>query len=216
MWMVQSLEEIYSTHNERRGRGFIFGASSRVDPLAARIPERVETVLDLGCRDGSLISLLPVSADSVVGLDIDFPALQVAVAKHRLMPCQANLWGGLPCRSEVFDLVIAGELLEHLPFPRILIDEVNRVLRPGGLFIGSVPNSFRLPNRLAFALGRHFEKDPTHLRSFSYTILKSMLSEKFVAVEVEPCVGRFARWVPKLTSNDLVWSARKRETERPA
>ena len=40
-----------------------------------------------------------------------------------------------------FDLVIATELLEHVPDPSAIIREIARISRPGGLFWGTTPNS---------------------------------------------------------------------------
>ena len=46
-----------------------------------------------------------------------------------------------------YDAVIAGELLEHVRFPDQLVAEAHRILRPGGILLGSVPNVYNLHNR---------------------------------------------------------------------
>jgi SAM-dependent methyltransferase len=45
---------------------------------------------------------------------------------------------GLPFKSQVFHLVTAFQVLEHLQYPWIAVREIARVLRPGGRFVGSV------------------------------------------------------------------------------
>lgn len=204
-----TLGERYARHNLRRGRGFIYGGRSRVRALRSAIgstpPGRI---LDLGCRDGSLTKALSLPPQRTVGADIDEEALRAT--NGLLRPCLADLWKAFPFRSESFDLVVAGEIVEHVPFPDALIEEAGRVLRPGGRIIGSVPNAFRLKNRIAFASGRWFEADPTHLRQFSPHMLYELLSSRFERVEIRPCVGRLSPLWPRMFGNDLVWAANKK------
>jgi 2-polyprenyl-3-methyl-5-hydroxy-6-metoxy-1,4-benzoquinol methylase len=65
----------------------------------------------------------------------------------------------LPFGNSSFDAAIAGELLEHLPKPDAVLDQVARVLSPDGLLVASVPNALRLKNRLRFLMGRPPEAD---------------------------------------------------------
>lgn len=204
-----TLGERYARHNLRRGRGFIFGGRGRVRALRSAIgkppPGRI---LDLGCRDGSLAKALALPPQRTVGADIDEEALHAT--DGLLRPCLADLWKAFPFRSDSFDLVVAGEIVEHVPFPDAFIDEARRVLRPGGRIVGSVPNAFRLKNRIAFASGRWFEVDPTHLRQFSPHMLYELLSSRFERIEIRPCVGRLSPLWPRMFGNDLVWAAHKK------
>ncbi len=169
------------------------------------IPPSAVRVLDLGCRDGALAAALGLSDREVIGVDIDEAALKNARAKKILSPCAANLWNPLPFRTSSVDLVLAGEVLEHIAFPALLVREIGRILQPGGRAVGSVPNAFRLKNRLLFLAGRPFEKDPTHLRQFSYPTLIHLLATELKAIEIQCVVGRYAAAWPRLLANDLVW-----------
>ena len=82
----------------------------------------------------------------------------------------------LPLDNETFDVVVAGELLEHVRFPRALVAEARRVLRSGGVFVGSVPNAFRMQNRLRFVRGLQPDKDPTHLHMFTPADIRALLA----------------------------------------
>jgi SAM-dependent methyltransferase len=202
-----SLGERYAAHNRDRGRGFVYGGADRIDALRALLDPGATRVLDLGCRDGSLARGLGLPPDRTIGADIDAESL--AAARGALAPCRADLWGGFPFRDDAIDLVVAGEILEHVPFPAEFLAEIARVLRPGGRVVGSVPNAFRLKNRLRFLAGRPFETDPTHLRQFSPSGLAAALGAHLAAVRVEPAVGRWVRLWPRLFGVDLVWTAVK-------
>jgi len=85
---------------------------------------------------------------------------------------------------------------------------VLRVLAPDGRFVGSVPNAFRLKNRLTFLLGREYETDPTHLHQFSPSGLARCLSG-FATVELDFLGGRYRRLSPELFGSDMVFCARR-------
>jgi SAM-dependent methyltransferase len=206
---TKRLGERYAAHNLSRGRGFIYGGEERLKGMLDLIQADPHEVLDLGCRDGALVSALGLPGERVIGADIDPKALMEARARGALRPCRADLWGPLPFRSDSFDLVLAGEIIEHVPFPDDLVAEIARVLRPGGRVVGSVPNAFRLKNRLSFLVGRWFDVDPTHLRHFSPGSLRSLLNRHLGGAEIRPCVGRWVFLFPRATANDLVWGAKK-------
>lgn len=206
-----TLGDRYAEHNRGRGRGFVFGGSERADALRAVLVDAPAEgpVLDLGCRDGSLATALGLPRDRTVGVDIDPEALAAARDADVLDPCTADLWGRFPFRDGAFSLIVGGEILEHVPFPADFIAEAARVLASGGRIAGSVPNAFKLKNRVLFASGRWFEADPTHLRQFSPSMLRGLLEPHFVRVQITPCVGRYARWWPRMFGNDLVWTGIK-------
>ena len=55
--------------------------------------------------------------------------------------------------------------------------------------IGSVPNAFRLRNRMKFLIGKPFETDPSHLRSYSHETLQGELTKVFENIEIHPISG---------------------------
>jgi 2-polyprenyl-3-methyl-5-hydroxy-6-metoxy-1,4-benzoquinol methylase len=115
---------------------------------------------------------------------------------------------GLPFDDASFDVVVAGEILEHLADPASTVGHAFRVLRPGGHFVGSVPNAFRLKSRIRFAAGRHPETDATHLQLFTPSALRALL-ESFDPVEIRFAVGRYAGWHPRLMGRVQVFDAAK-------
>jgi SAM-dependent methyltransferase len=73
-----------------------------------------------------------------------------------------------------FDLVILGDLLEHLSNPGRALDSVRRMLRPGGEVLISCPNTFGAPNYLRFLAGRYREGED-HMISFTKYTLGNLL-----------------------------------------
>jgi SAM-dependent methyltransferase len=202
---VSDLGERYEAHHrERRDEGDFVFVPERIPLFQAAIGTG-KRVLDLGCRSGALTRHF-LEENDVVGLDVDAAALAKA-AELGIEPVLGNVEEPLPFGDASFDAVVAGELLEHLQFPDALVAEARRVLRPGGVFVGSVPNAFRFQSRLRFMRGRAPEDDPTHLRMFSPSSLRDLLGA-FEAVELSFVGGRYRRLHPRLLARDVVFSAR--------
>lgn len=201
-----SLGERYEAHHrDRRDEGDFVFVPERIPILREAIGQG-KRVLDLGCRSGALTRHF-LEGNEVVGLDVDAAGLAKAAALG-IEPVQADVEQPLPFDSASFDAVVAGELLEHLQFPDALVAEIHRVLRPGGVIAGSVPNAFRLQGRLRFLRGRPPEDDPTHLRMFSPRALHELLAG-FEDVRLAYVGGRYRRLHPRLLARDLVFSGRR-------
>ncbi len=201
-----SVGERYEEHHrERRAEGDFVFVPERI-PLFRSAIGRGKRVLDLGCRSGALTRHF-LEGNEVVGLDVDRSALAKAEALG-IEPVQANVEDPLPFEDGSFDAVVAGELLEHLQFPDALVAEIRRVLRPGGVLVGSVPNAFRVQSRLRFLRGRAPEDDPTHLHMFSPAAMRALLAG-FENVQLEFVGGRYRRLYPRLLARDLVFTALK-------
>jgi SAM-dependent methyltransferase len=202
-----SLQERYEEHHrERRDEGDFVFVPERI-PLFVEAIGRGKRVLDLGCRSGALTRHF-LAGNEVVGLDVDRAALAKAEALG-IQPVEADVEQPLPFPGGSFDAVVAGELLEHLRFPDVLVAEVKRVLQPGGVFVGSVPNAFRLQSRLRFLRGRPPEDDPTHLHMYSAAAMRALLAG-FDGVTLRYVGGRYRKVHPLLLARDLVFSALRR------
>jgi 2-polyprenyl-3-methyl-5-hydroxy-6-metoxy-1,4-benzoquinol methylase len=94
----------------------------------------------------------------------------------------ADLDKPLPQLNGQFDVIIYGDILEHLRNPMEVFTGFNRSLRPRGLVIVSVPNVAHLWVRLNMLLGRFGYADRgildrTHLRFFTLSIFKRFLAD---------------------------------------
>src|SRR3989454_7271559 len=163
---LEQLSERSAEHNRlERGAGFVFAGPERIGLFRGYVGGPGRRVLARGCRDGSLTRAY-AAGNEIVGVDADREALAVA-AELGIETHWADLDEPLAFADASFDVVVAGELLEHLRDPhRVVAADVRRVLRPAGTFVASVPNAYRLKNRLRFLLGRDPEHDPTPLHMF--------------------------------------------------
>lgn len=100
--------------------------------------------LDLGCGHQILPSWVKADEKGMVarcrravGIDLDLAGLKVnRVIQNRVMGALAQL----PFADEIFDLVTANMVVEHLAEPVAVLGEIRRVLRPGGRFLFHTPN----------------------------------------------------------------------------
>jgi SAM-dependent methyltransferase len=204
---LEQLDERYGEyHRSSRTSGFVFGGDERASLFHRLVGGPGKRVLDLGCRYGALTRAY-AEGNEVVGMDVDRTALAEA-AKLGIETRWGDVEEPLPFEDTSFDVVVAGELIEHLRDPDRLVAEVRRVLRPGGTFVGSVPNFFRLRNRLAMLLGRRLDHDPTHLHIFAPRDVHALVAE-FEDVELHFIASRFLRLSPRLAANIVVFSGRK-------
>ena len=205
---MERLEERYRAHHQdSRSPDFIWARPERTALFSEAVGGPGRRVLDLGCRYGALTAFY-ADGNEVVGLDIDREALGQAAERLGIETLWADLEEPLRLEDGSFDVVVIGELLEHIREPQRLIDEARRVLRAGGALVGSTPNGFRLKNRLRFLAGRHPEVDPTHLHLFSPADVRALLADfdepllKFVA-------GRLAPLHPRWFANVMFFTATK-------
>lgn len=102
-------------------------------------PERPLRILDAGCGTGGMLDLYGGWPDvEATGLDFSPDALAFSRGRghRRLVGADLML---LPFRSSSFDVVSALDVIEHVPEDRRAVEEISRVLRPGGILIASVP-----------------------------------------------------------------------------
>jgi SAM-dependent methyltransferase len=207
MTRLERLDERYGDyHRASRTTGFVFGGDERALLFRRLVGGPGLRVLDLGCRYGALTRAY-LEGNEVVGVDVDRDALAEA-AKLGIETLWADVEEPLPVPGASFDAVVAGELIEHLRDPDRLVAEARRVLLPGGTFVGSVPNFFRLRNRLAMLAGRPLDHDPTHLHVFAPRDVERLM-EGWDALELHFIASRFLHLWPRLFANIVVFSARK-------
>ncbi|WP_200308042.1 class I SAM-dependent methyltransferase [Streptomyces adelaidensis] len=113
------------------------------------------TVLDIGCGDGTAAATAApfLTGHRIIGIDWSQDALRRARARLPYAVRGELADGGLPFRSESADAVLFSEVIEHLVDPDGALDEIRRVLRPGGHLMLSTPNLAAWYNRALLLAG---------------------------------------------------------------
>jgi len=155
---------------ERLQRTLYRSRARRVEAAAGGRPGRV---LDVGCGRGFLLDAFRRRGWRVEGTEMS--ATSSAHAREVLgIPVQIGALESLAMQGGSFDAVILWHVLEHVPDPRSLLDEVQRLLRPGGVLLLSVPNFGSPEARLAGPGWFHLDV-PRHCVHFSPDSLGKVL-----------------------------------------
>jgi 2-polyprenyl-6-hydroxyphenyl methylase/3-demethylubiquinone-9 3-methyltransferase len=113
-------------------------------------------LLDIGCGGGLLAP--HVAGYRHVGVDLSERALEVA-ARHGVEPVLADA-AALPFPDAAFDVVVAGEVLEHVEDLDRVVAEALRVLRPGGTVVCDTINATLWARLFVVTLGERVPGGP--------------------------------------------------------
>src|SRR6056300_1485609 len=111
-----------------------------------------QTCLDVGCGEGRH-TLATYLLEGVRALGIDLYERDLGTARQRIQDMTPHSPGGeigfaagdatgLPLCDESVDAAIASEILEHIPNYLAVLEELWRVLKPGGRLFISVPRQW--------------------------------------------------------------------------
>lgn len=114
----------------------------------------IKDVLDAGCGHGKFMLSLKKMRPELKLKGVDYSNAEVKTAKkYGLDVKQMNFENGIKMKSNSFDLVYAGEIIEHLYNTDLFVSESNRILRKGGYFIITTPNLLAWFNRILAVIG---------------------------------------------------------------
>jgi SAM-dependent methyltransferase len=146
--------------------------------FASRLARR-RRVLDIGSGSGYGSAELARVASSVTGLDVSGDAVAYS---RRTSPAVRFLQASgahVPLRDAAFDLVVAFEVIEHIPDWQELLSEARRLLAPGGQFILSTPNkSYYAESR------KRTGPNPFHVHEFEFDEFRKALQDVFPYVSL--------------------------------
>lgn len=113
----------------------------RTKQLVDWIPDNEPIFLGIGCNSGGLERTIIRFRPGSIAYGIDVNPNMVKIAQQKGIIAQVARGENLPFPIDFFDVVILSEVLEHLYNPQVVLSECLRVLKSGGLIIGSVPHS---------------------------------------------------------------------------
>ena len=206
--LVQTYYEKHHIQGNRLRQSFL---EEERGELFSRWIGREMKVLDLGGRDGTLTKYFSINNDVTIG-DIDSEALKFAKDKYSVKTKLVNLNEKLPFENDSFDVVVMAEVLEHLPYPKITLSEIYRILRSSGKFIGNFPLAYHLKDRYQIVRGKKpvIAGDPTHLQFLTYQDAKDLLSINFKIQEILPLKGgNLAKKFPRLFARNIAFNCIK-------
>jgi 2-polyprenyl-3-methyl-5-hydroxy-6-metoxy-1,4-benzoquinol methylase len=149
-----------------------------------------QRILDVGCYDGTIAKLLQNQGNTVVGIDISSSAVILA-KKQGINAININIEESqIPDRLGKFDVIIAGEIIEHIFDTDAFISKLHKALKPNGRLILTTPNLAGLGSRLSLLAGKKpwmIENDilngkSGHIRYFTFSELKNLLARQHFQV----------------------------------
>lgn len=143
-------------------------------------------ILDIGCFDGTFLSLIKNRNNKFYGLDAsDYAFKQSVKKKITVKQFFFDDITKIPFKQSSFDLINAGEIIEHIYDTDFFLEEIRRLLKKDGLLLISTPNLASLGRRVLLLLGINpiieispNEIDsPGHIRYFTFKTLRWLLEK---------------------------------------
>ncbi len=174
-----------------------------------RLDKADATVLEIGYARGGLLDQL----DGTPGLKKFALDIHPRPAKGGITFVRHDLNRGIPdFGGQKFDVVFAGEVIEHTFDDKKFLEDLRGLLKPGGTLALTVPNIFFLASRIAFPFGMmpFMAYAPFHyhmysLRSLSalvaesgYTVDKTLSSHLLISTRMNVPLGKLCEWLGDL------------------
>jgi 2-polyprenyl-3-methyl-5-hydroxy-6-metoxy-1,4-benzoquinol methylase len=129
-------------------------------------------LLDVGCGGGDFLALMGDLGWKVSGLETD-PAA-VARARARGLDVREGRLEDATLDTDSFDAVTLAHVIEHVHDPRRVLEECQRILKPGGTLVILTPNNRSWGSRY---FGRDWRglEPPRHIHVFNVSSIKTLL-----------------------------------------
>lgn len=133
-------------------------------------------LLDIGCADGSFSLPLIRRGLDCYGLEVMEEAVRESEEKG-IKVTKGSFLEPLPFRDNFFDIVFAGEVVEHTVDDAKFLLDIYRVLKPGGFLILTTPNLVSFSNRFLMLLGRmpRFVHNEFHYKIYNSKVLSNKM-----------------------------------------
>jgi len=194
------------------------GVEEKVLELLPGKSDRIK-ILDAAAGEGYISMKLNEKGFEVYPVDIN-----PSNFKYKQLTCvKADLNEKIPFADGFFDLAISIETIEHLENPYQFFRELNRVLKPSGQLIITVPNVTNILSRLKYLIngrpvffGKRAYKEWGHISPFTKWMLEGALKKTFFEIDTIttssafiPLINKYIDTQNPLFGHILILSARK-------
>jgi ubiquinone/menaquinone biosynthesis C-methylase UbiE len=141
-------------------------------------------LLEVGCGEGRGVELLAPKCNSYVAIDKIGEVINELQEKH---PEVNFIHTSVPpfkvLKGNTFDVVVSFQVIEHIQEDRYFLEEIYRVLKPGGMALITTPNKVKTLTR-----------NPWHIREYTAGELTDMANSIFDEVEMKGVTGSSRVW----------------------
>ena len=159
--------------------------------LKRKAPEALQgtgrEALEIGCGYGYASELLAKQGYQVLGTDISPHAIERARQEVNVPGVEFAVWdAGAEQLTRKFDLIVALEVIEHLPDPESAIQSWAGLLRPQGVLVCTTPNRYGPLSR--------YKRDPTHINVRSQAAWKRTFAGAYKWEQLSIGAMQFIPW----------------------
>ena len=136
-------------------------------------------LLEVGCGEGRGINVLKDKVDSYHAIDKIKNVVDKLKEKYpEVHFVHANIPPFEGVKDNFYDVVISFQVIEHIKKDRLFLEEIYRVLKPGGMALLTTPN-----------IKKTLSRNPWHIREYTAEQLTNLSSEVFDEVEMKGITG---------------------------
>lgn len=136
-------------------------------------------MLEIGCGEGRGIALLHDKCDSYTAIDKIGEVLEALKEKYEgVRFIQDNIPPLHKVEDNQYDVVISFQVIEHIKNDKLFLQEIHRVLKPGGKALLTTPN-----------IKMTLTRNPWHIREYTAEQLKALAEQVFSKVEMKGVAG---------------------------
>lgn len=160
--------------------------------IIKRIPKNADLILDVGCGNGWVAKYFLGKGKKVVSMDIS-QKNPIRVLKENPGENHAAIVADayhLPFKKNVFDTIIASEILEHVYDPKLFIIKLIGALKPGGRLVITTPYNEKIEYFLCVHCNKPTPKN-AHLHSFNEKNIVNFIPQELVTFKTDKFSNKY-------------------------